>query len=260
MRISEIVELRDRVCCLLDMIRHADAKDGLCPGFCHHGQDQYAPVPCQVAIPPAMPFMPAPSKDELLAALRLGESLDYGNSQACFRVLVTQNSVLLRDAISRQEHPVVLRGCVGSGSSGASLGSTGSHNVSGSSVTSSPPGEEIFKRSRRGASVSPPKNFQCPFCLKFNNEKDFDRHVMNWNELSHHHGVVREGCCGGVRDHQHPFLSHFAGDHHVDRVAALVKDIRSLLHPGAYDSLNAEGSGRHINVAHRLQYLASPLQ
>jgi hypothetical protein len=199
----------------------------------------------------------------LVDALRLGESVDYGNSQACFRVLVAQNSVLLRDAIRRLEYPCVVPGSSGCGSLRSSLGS-GSPCESGTSGGTPPaldtaPPPEIgvrVKRSRIGGRVSPPKNFQCPFCLKFNNEKDFDRHVSDWLEKSHQSGVVREGSCGGVRDHHHPLLRHFAGSNHSDRVAALVNDIRRLIHPGAYDSLGPEGSGRHVDVAHRLQYLS----
>jgi hypothetical protein len=249
------------------MIRQANASNGLCPGFSLPECDQYEPVPCAGPIPPAIP---APSKLELVEALRLGESLDFCNSQACFRVLVAQNSVLLRDAIHRHDYPGVVLGSGGSGSLRSSLGS-GSPCESGTSGGTPPAvtnrGASLqscmpteigvgVKRSRISGRVSPPKNFQCPFCLKFNNEKDFDRHVSDWLEKSHQSGVVREGCCGGVRDHHHPLLRHFAGSNHADRVAALVNDIRRLIHPGAYDSLGPEGSGRHVDVAQRLQYLS----
>ena len=265
MSFSSHEELRDRVSCLMATIRRQEDSSGLCPDFVdlNNVAQLMDAVPSVVDLSQkenvgvaqlefAVPAVRAPSQQELLDALRLGESVDYGNSQDCFRVLVHQNNVLLREAIHRKSHVPL---AIGSGSLGSSLLTPVSQPSLGTSPDSA---HGISKRSRRGSnSASPPKNFQCPLCLHFCNEKDFDRHVLNWIAKSQQSGVVRAGCCGGIRDHNHPLLRLFPGTHHVDRVTALVNHIRSLLHPGAYDSLSAQGSGRHVVVAQRFELLAS---
>jgi hypothetical protein len=267
MSFSSHDELRDRVSCLMATIRRHEDGSGLCPDLRDLNNDprleDAVPLTPSVVdlsqkenvgvalLDVAVPAVIAPSQQEMLDALRLGESVDYSNSQDCFRVLIHQNIVLLREAIHRKSH---LPLAIGSGSLGSSLLSP----VSYPSLRASPArAQGISKRSRPGSnSASPPKCFQCPLCLQFCNEKDFDRHVLNWIEKSQQTGVIRAGCCGGIRDHDHPLLHRFPGLHHVDRVTALVNHIRSLLHPGAYDSLSAQGSGRHVVVAQHFELLA----
>jgi hypothetical protein len=50
-------------------------------------------------------------------------------------------------------------------------------------------------------------------------------------------------------------LQRFPHGNLRDRVASVVRYIRSLVHPGAYDALDVGGSGRHVHVAHAVQWL-----
>lgn len=151
-------DVRERVCCLMDMIRRADASCGLSPGLLSDEDAQLVAVACTVAEPSVV----APSKQEMLDALRLGETVDFGNSQDCFRVLVQQNNVLLREAIHRKHQPVVSYGAIGSGSLGSSLESPGSQQSVDSSSGASPESAGgNSKRPHPGLAVMRhlPKNF-----------------------------------------------------------------------------------------------------
>jgi hypothetical protein len=190
-----------------------------------------------------------PSDDELMRALLMGADIDYNNSGECFRVLLTQNSVILRDAISsrtQQRLQPLMSGSPLADSSCSSL--TSMHSSSSHSETS-----ESSKRMR----ISPPKNFSCPLCFALLNEKDFDRHVATWISKVDNHKLVKEGQCPGIQDVDHPLLAHFVGSC-TERVGSLVKVIRSLVRPGAYDAMSAEGSGRHTIVAERFAQLMQP--
>ena len=106
--------------------------------------------------------------------------------------------------------------------------------------------------------MSPPRNFQCPCCGEMFNEKVFDRHVLAWITKSEQTGPVKDNTCSGFRDAYHAYLSHFTGTH-MERVGQLVAEIRSMLHPGAYDSISPNGSGRHVFVARRFAVLSRKL-
>ena len=115
-------------------------------------------VPSQIA---------APTVQELSHALEMGSSVNFENSGECFRVLFAQNRLLLRAEIHRS-HPY---STVSLGnSSGSSRALSSSPLLSSSSNSSG---------NARSLGISPPKNFQCPVCFTFNNEKDFDRHVQS---------------------------------------------------------------------------------
>jgi hypothetical protein len=205
-----------------------------------------------------------PSDQELHEALSLGHSVDYGNSSECFRVLLSQNSVLLRDCIANRQLRAKQRGPNLSGQSSLEQSFVGSQHQSNQSSVSAPlsdPAESSSsssnaKRARLSASVSPPAYYQCPQCHQWYNEKDFDRHVSHWIVKSAQIGPVKPKSCPGIRDPCHNFLSHFDGETHIARVTQLVLDIRSMLRPGAYDALSPKGSGRHVNIGHRFQFLS----
>lgn len=190
-----------------------------------------------------------PSEQELISALALASHLDFSNQSECFRVLIAQNSVILRDAIYRRQ---LVAKVSNSGSSGSPLASSSSGLLSSSASSSSAceVGSGIIKQ-------SPPKVFQCPICLQMLNEKDFDRHVFSWIGKSHKVSPVKHGRCSGIRDSRHPLLQQFPHGTLSERVVALVTDIRSYLRPGAYDALGPQGSGRHVSVAQRLEFLMS---
>jgi hypothetical protein len=208
-----------------------------------------------------------PSDQEVLDALNMGSSLDYRNFNDCFRVLVAQNNVLLRNCVCKRLRKLSARGVenVASGQSSGMLSLQGSAHVSqvGSEARvvegSSPVGDgSNRKKSRFSASVSPPRVFQCPCCGEMFNEKDFDRHVAAWITKSEQTGPVKDNTCSGFRNADHAYLSHFTGTH-MERVALLVAEIRSMLHPGAYDSMSPNGSGRHVFVARRFELLSQKL-
>ena len=115
-------------------------------------------------------------------------------------------------------------------------------------ATASP---ELKSRSR------PPKVFRCPVCTELWNEKDFARHISNWVHKLDKDESVKSGMCPGVRDPNHPLLHRFPGDNLSERVQCLVRNIRSLVRPGAYDAMSSEGSGRHIDVDRRITFLLS---
>jgi hypothetical protein len=102
---------------------------------------------------------------------------------------------------------------------------------------------------------SPPKLFVCPVCQKPLNEKDFDRHVSAWVSKVDKVGVIRSSTCAGIRDDRHPLLQRYPHGTLAQRVSCVVSYIRSLLHPGAYDAMSAEGSGRHLIVTQAIAWL-----
>jgi hypothetical protein len=103
-----------------------------------------------------------------------------------------------------------------------------------------------------GCQCFPSSTFQCPACGVMFNEKDFDRNVANGIVKIDQSAPVKDNTCAGFRDSAYPFLAHYSGSHMV-RVGLLVAEIRSMLHPGAYDSLSPNGSGRHLFVARRFE-------
>ena len=120
-------------------------------------------------------------------------------------------------------------------------------NASGSSSSSG----SVQKK----AKISPPKCFFCPICRQYYNEKDMSRHIKDWIDKCDDVGPVRADGCPGVRDVNHPLLQQFPFGTKKERVCFLVRDLRSFMHPGAYDSLNNEGSGRHIDLSARFHQL-----
>ena len=196
----------------------------------------------------------APTIAELEAAVQL--DVDTMTDQQCLRALVKQNNVLIRDAMCRHRHPrpvrlrsdggVICAGDVGGGcgSLNASLSASASGSNMISSESTSGSGGSPLSR------ISPPKSFVCPICCQPMNEKDFDRHVKEWNSKVGR-SFFRSGQCPGIQSILHPLLSSFSVGTLADRVHLLVADIRSLLHPGAYDALSPAGSGRHVVVAAR---------
>jgi hypothetical protein len=103
----------------------------------------------------------------------------------------------------------------------------------------------------------PPKVFRCPVCNDLLNEKDFARHIGTWVDKLDKDEIVKTGMCPGVRDPNHPLLQRFPGDNLSERVQCLVRNIKSLVRPGAYDAMTSEGSGRHIDVDQRISFLLS---
>ena len=188
----------------------------------------------------------SPSVAEMEAALQ--SNVELMNSADCLRALVMQNNVLIRDAIWRRQHIAVGSSSGQSGSLCSSLTTTGS--ASGHSSGDSGGVSPIRKKK-----VSPPKVFECPVCHDRLNEKDFDRHIFAWTAKVDKTGVVRCDSCAGIRDVNHPLLQRYPHGTLAQRVSCVVTCIRSLLHPGAYDAMSAEGSGRHILVAERVAWL-----
>jgi hypothetical protein len=128
---------------------------------------------------------------------------------------------------------------------------TTSHSQSSAFVSGDSSGNSSASKKFK---VSPPKVFVCPLCPKILNEKDFSRHVLSWFDRFDNTEETQYDC-PGITDGSHPLLRHFPHGSLRDRVHLLVKDIRSLVHPGAYDSLTPEGSGRHVPVAARFAFL-----
>jgi len=186
----------------------------------------------------AIAVLPPPSVEELEAALSLGENCAFMSSDQCLRALLKQNSVMLREFIWRKKCTTEIS------TRSSSLHSSAVASSAGSSNAGSP---SPFLR-------APPANFDCPFCSHRYNEKDFDRHVHKW--IGKENTPIKNGSCPGIRDPNCPLLQTFAGNH-GERVQLLVSDIRSLLRPGAYDSMSPTGSGRHVNVAARFAALSA---
>ena len=233
---------------------------GECPGF-NYCESAFAPIPAPSvrsdlavdgsvddddngivsALNAAVQSMVvAPTEEEMLEALSLGTTVDVTNNAECFRVLFHQNSVILREAIcQRRDARVVI-----SRNSNLSSMTTSGGNSSGSDA-------------RKKLRLSPPQVFQCPVCPQVLNEKDFSRHVKEW---VHKVGtrVVGSGHCPGIQDENHPLLAHFSSGDLTARVRSLTASIRSLIHPGAYDTMRPEGSGRHIDVANHIAALMQP--
>ena len=203
---------------------------------------------------------------ELEAALSLSANVDQMSTDEMLRAMLVQNRALLRDAIWRRRYArssqvrssltspgsVVLSSLT---TSGNDTSGNSPQSRSGSSSKRDSSGEGTPSSPTKKSKPSPPKNFRCPLCPSLTNEKDFDRHVEKWIGKVHKKGPVKSGCCPGIRDPNHPLLQYFTVGSIDDRVGALVADIRSLVHPGAYDSLSPEGSGREIVVAARFAEL-----
>ena len=182
----------------------------------------------------------APTVSEMCEALRMGGTVDMSNPAECFRVPFFQNSVMLREAIVSRRF------------SKKSSGETSFSSLTGSGESSGRASVGSNKRTK----LAPPKVFRCPCCPAILNEKDFGRHVEKWvDKLGKR---VASGDCPGIQDEHHPLLQQFRDGSLQDRVSACSRDIRSLLHPGAYDALSPEGSGRHVIVAQRIAELMQP--
>ena len=175
------------------------------------------------------------------------------SSEQCLRAMIQQNNVLLRVAIGRRKAHCGGSSTGRSGSLRSSLTTTGSSSGRVSGRSSADGASSPFKVKK----PSPPKVFECPLCHRVFNEKDFDRHIFSWNSKIAKSGPVRSGVCPGIRDVNHPLLRHYPYGTPSQRVACLVQYLRSLVHPGAYDAMSAEGSGRHVIVAERVAALLS---
>jgi hypothetical protein len=185
---------------------------------------------------------------EMQAAVH--DDVESMNTEDCLRALVKQNNVLIRDAICRR-HGVASAASSSeqiSGSLRSSLTTTGSASAR-SSPNSGSSDSPVRKRQ------SPPKLFVCPVCQKPLNEKDFDRHVFAWVSKVDKVGVVRSDTCAGIRDDRDPLLQRYPFGTLAQRVSCVVTYIRSLLHPGAYDAMSAEGSGRHLIINQAISWL-----
>jgi hypothetical protein len=237
----------------------AGVVDGECPGFTP-SDGFFAPIPVFSALSDVavdgshdvndivselnaavQSMVVAPTEEEMFEALSMGSSVDVTNSADCFRVLFHQNSVILREAISQRRDARVV---------------SVSRNSNLSSMTTSG-GNSSGSDARKKLRLSPPQVFQCPVCPQVLNEKDFSRHVKDWVEKVGTR-VVASGHCPGIQDENHPLLIHFTSGDLKARVRSLSADIRSLVHPGAYDTMRPEGSGRHIDVANRIAALMQP--
>jgi hypothetical protein len=194
---------------------------GECPGYNDpaisavliHGVDR---------VQEEMSAIEGPTDKEVLDALHMGSSVDYHNHNDCFRVLITQNHVILRDVIcNRMRKQFRSSGVenVESGESSVGLRSLQasalvSRDGSASRTTAAVSDVVLSSQSKKpklSASVSPPRLFQCPACVAMFNEKDFDRHVANWIVKSEQSAPVKDNTCAGIRDSAHPFLSHYNG-------------------------------------------------
>jgi hypothetical protein len=235
---------------------------GMCPGFVPNpGDSVFAPIPSastQMAVNvehdilSENPFdavdassgVIAPTIEEMCNALEMGCKVDLGDSKECFRVLFTQNGVILRDAIACRKQAQLMRNFsrVSPLSSRATSGTD--NDSSGSSA--------------KKVKLSPPKVFRCPLCSAMMNEKTFHRHVQAWVEIVGKRNI-RSGDCPGIQSEDHPLLVHFPIGSLQERVEACSTAIKSLVHPGAYDAMQPEGSGRHVIVEQRIAQLMSPL-
>lgn len=250
------------------MLPHLPVFPGVCPGY-EDAAISAVLINGVDRVQDDMSAVQVPSDQEVLDALLMCSSVDYRDHDDCFRVLITQNHVLLRDVIAHRKRKQLRAsggenvesgqssvGCSLLTSAHVSRGTSESRAIEGS--TNAVCGSRS-KKSKLSASVSPPRVFKCPACCEMFNEKDFDRHVANWLVKSEQTGLVKDNSCAGFRDIDHPFLSHYTGTR-MERVALLVAEIRSMLHPGAYDSMSPHGSGRHLSVAHRFEALSQMRQ
>lgn len=178
--------------------------------------------------------LPAPpSIEELEAALVLGSNCSSMSSDQCLRALLIQNSVMLREFIWRKKYAAEI-------STRSTSWHSSAPSSAGSSIVNSP------------TVLRPPANFECPVCNRRYNEKDFDRHVQKW--IGRESLPLKAGSCPGIRDPHDPLLQSLPGNH-SERVQKLVSDVRTLIRPGAYDSMSSLGSGRHVHVAARFAQL-----
>lgn len=203
----------------------------------------------------------APTDEEFADALQTG-NIDDMSSEQCLKALVKQNNVLIRDAMWRNRRLPMHQRVDGSYGSGLVSGSGCSGSLRSSLVSSAPDSMVNTSDSSSGSGssskrvkVSPPKHFLCPICSHYMNEKDFSRHIQSWNSKVVSSGPVRADGCAGIQDVNHPLLRYFPDGSLAERVQCLVRDLRSLVHPGAYDAMSAEGSGRHLIVADRFASL-----
>ncbi len=233
MNYEDSEELRRR----LAAMDHGDAPEDFVPAWARAACCSQQP---QLAV--------CPSVEEMEAALH--SNVDEMSSEDCLRALVKQNNVLLRDAIWRRQHMATIGSSSGrSGSLRSSLTTTGSSSGGLSSESSGCNSPLTNKK------LSPPKAFECPICHHCFNEKDFDRHILAWISKVGKTGPVRPDHCAGIRDSEHPLLHRYPHGTLAERVQCVVTNIRSLLHPGAYDALSADGSGRQHIVAARFAFL-----
>jgi len=205
------------------------------------------PVEPDLAVDSVLPS--SPSIVEMEAALQ--SDVASMSNEDCLRALVMQNNVLIRDAIWRRRHFAIADSSSYTGQSGSLRSSLTTTGTSSGRVSSGDSGGVSPIRKRR----SPPKVFVCPVCQKLFNEKDFDRHVSSWTEKVGKVGVVRSDTCAGIRDEDDPLLQRFPHGTLSERVSCVVTYIRSLVHPGAYDAMSPEGSGRHLNVAQAIAWM-----
>jgi hypothetical protein len=194
------------------------------------------------------------SVDELYGALALSKNVDSMDMQQMLRVMLIQNDLLIRDAIWRRSSAQQFQSPSVTTSSSSLLSSL---TTSGGSSGSTPQSAHSRDSSQR-LRIAPPRNFRCPLCPSVMNEKDFDRHIFAWLSKVHKVGPVKFGHCPGIRDADHELLQRFPHGTVADRVGALVADIRSLVRPGAYDSMSSSGSGRDVIVAARFAELMTP--
>jgi hypothetical protein len=192
-----------------------------------------------------------PSVAEMRQALSMGENVDLSSPSDCFRVLFVQNNVILRDALWHRSLNLQLSRSASSGGSYPSADC--SPKSSGHSSITGVSGNTGTKKPKPG----PPKVFRCPVCPELLNEKDFARHIGNWVDKLDKDEIVKSNACPGVRDPNHPLLQRFPGGNLSERVQCLVRSIRSLVRPGAYDAMSSEGSGRHIDVERHITFLLS---
>jgi hypothetical protein len=199
----------------------------------------------------------SPSIDELQSALALSDNIERMSEVDMLRAMLTQNRLLIRDAIWR-------RSTVGIAASLRSVSTTVSHSSDSQRLSSGSSGvvRSSSSVSCAGSSsgskkmkVSPPQVFRCPVCPAVNNEKDFDRHIIAWLAKTDKTGPVKHGHCPGIRDPNHPLLRKFPDGTLFERVTQLVVCIRSLVRPGAYDSLRETSSGRENDVAAKIAEL-----
>ena len=264
----KVTDSLQQVAACLEQLQSSDvALDnlGACPGFVGesgnvhvvHAQPS-AHVSSSAAIS-VYCFLP-PSESEMMEALSLSSRLNYSDSSECFRLLVFQNSVILREALHRRALQVQ---ATQYSSSGTHTSSSAMSSSTVSSGVGSPSDTGAVAGSSNGADVSlskpsPSKTFQCPVCLRVMTEKEFDRHIKTWI-VKCQRPLSKKHTCSGIRDNNHPLLQHFPQGLLPDRVRWLVSDITGLVRPGAYDCLQPGGSGRHLIVAQRFAQLMNPV-
>lgn len=238
---------------------------GTCPGYAdvsgnvHVVHSQPSAQVLSSATDSVFCFLP-PSEAELVEALSLSSRLNYSDSSECFRLLVFQNSVILRDALHRRALQVQATRSSSSGTN-TSASALSSSTVSSGVVSLSDTGavvDPFYDQGVANSKPSPSKTFQCPVCLGVMTEKEFDRHIKSWI-VKCQRPICKKHTCTGIRDINHPLLQHCPQGSLPDKVGWLVSEIRGLVRPGAYDSLIPGGSGRHLIVAQRFAQLMNPV-